>query len=93
MFPSWWTLIFVVIKSALSLSGCFFKGYHQPGESFIYWATVTSFSCKANVKTTNASNTWIDGVVYASVAGVWVKCLSCQGDLNSDHDVVSRPKQ
>ena len=33
---------------------------HRPGGSFIYWAEVTSHTCKANVHSTNTSLTWID---------------------------------
>ena len=39
---------------------CFFKAIHLPGGSFIYWAHVTSLTCKANVQPTNTtSHTWI----------------------------------
>ena len=40
---------------------CFFKAIHLPGGSFIYWAHVTSLTCKANAQPTNTtSHTWID---------------------------------
>ena len=31
---------------------CFFKAIHLPGGSFIYWAHVTSLTCKANAPST-----------------------------------------
>ena len=45
----------------LSLRICqAFKGCHHPGGSFIYWAHVTSLTCKVTVPSINTSHSWID---------------------------------
>ena len=56
-----WKVIWMISLKKWNLE-TFFKGCHHPGGSFIYWAHVTSLTCKANVQSRHSSLTQIDTV-------------------------------
>ena len=55
------SLSFSLCSSSSTYVSTFLSCYLLGG-SFIYWAHVTSLTCKANVQSTKTSHTWIDFV-------------------------------